>query len=353
MSTNPRQPTPCARCMAATVAVGALVCMASATAAPKSADAGDSPRAAARKLDSIEVTAQRYLPDYSIRNTRGATRTDTPLLDVPQAVTTVTDKLVADQAITSLGDAFRYLPGIGTAQGEGNRDTAVLRGNSTTGDFFVDGIRDDVQYFRDMYNLDRVEAIKGPNAMIFGRGGSGGVINRITRKADGVDLTNGTLQFGSHQRRRGTLDLGRAIGTTAGFRLNAMLEDSESHRDDAWLKRHGVNPTYGIDLGPDTNLDLSYERFHDERTADRGVPSFQGRPVDVPPSTFFGNPALSVSEATADAFDAALEGINRLKSSVPIWKKEYFEDGEIWVEGAWDDSVQPVGLGAEQARRSE
>ena len=307
MSTNPRQPTPCARCMAATIAVGALVCMASATAAPEAADAGDSPRAAARKLDSIEVTAQRYLPDYSIRSTRGATKTDTPLLDVPQAVTTVTDKLVADQAITSLGEAFRYMPGIGTAQGEGNRDTAVLRGNSSTGDFFVDGIRDDVQYFRDMYNLDRVEAIKGPNAMIFGRGGSGGVINRITRKADGVDLTNGTLQFGSHQRRRGTLDLGRAIGTTAGFRLNAMLEDSESHRDDAWLKRHGVNPTYGIDLGPDTNLDLSYERFHDERTADRGVPSFQGRPVDVPPSTFFGNPALSVSEATADAFDAALE----------------------------------------------
>ncbi|MDI1251917.1 TonB-dependent siderophore receptor [Thermomonas sp.] len=260
-----------------------------------------------KDLDRVKVVGDRYLPDYAARSIRGATKTDTPLLDVPQAVTVVTDKLVADQGITSMGDAFRYMPGVGTAQGEGNRDTPVLRGNSTTADFFVDGIRDDVQYFRDVYNLERVEALKGANAMIFGRGGSGGVINRVTRQADGMDHRSGSVQFGANQRRRGTLDYGTGIGSDAGFRINAMYENSGSFRDGVNVKRYGANPTFGIDFGKDTRLQLSYERFHDERTADRGIPSFQGKPVVTDPSTFFGNPALSVTATTVDAFDVTLD----------------------------------------------
>lgn len=259
------------------------------------------------QLDGVVVIGQRYLPDYNVRNTRGATRTDTALLNVPQAVTVVTDKLVADQAMHSLGDAFRYMPGIGTGQGEGNRDTPVMRGISTTGDFYVDGIRDDVQYFRDMYNLDRIEALKGPNALAFGRGGSGGVINRITRAADGMEHHSGTAQFGSGLRRRGTLDYGVGIGDSAGFRVNAVYENSDSFRDDVFLRRYGINPTFNLDLGASTSLLLSYERFHDNRTADRGVPSFQGRPVDTAPSTFFGNPDASFATADVNAFDATLQ----------------------------------------------
>lgn len=282
-----------------------------ALVAPLAQAAGTDTPAAPRTptdLDRVEVVAQRYLPDYATRKTRSATRTDTPLLDVPQAVTVVTDKLIADQAMSSLADTFRYLPGIGVAQGEGNRDTPVLRGNSSTADFFVDGIRDDVQYIRDTYNLERVEALKGPNAMVFGRGGSGGVINRVTRQADGEHHRNASLQVGSGDRRRATVDIGDAIGEgTAGFRLNAMVEDSESFRDGYALERLGINPTFGVDLGERTRLQLSYERFHDERVADRGVPSLDGRPVDTDPSTFFGNPDASPVEATVDALDAVIE----------------------------------------------
>ncbi|WP_256645279.1 TonB-dependent receptor [Thermomonas paludicola] len=266
-----------------------------------------SKRDPAKDVDAVIVVGQRYLPDYNVRQTRGATRTDTPLINVPQSVTVVTDKLVADQAITSMGDAFRYMPGVGTAQGEGNRDTPVLRGNSTTGDFFMDGIRDDVQYFRDVYNIERIEALKGANAMIFGRGGSGGVINRVTRQADGMNHRSGSLQLGSGERRRGTLDYGVGIGDDAGFRINAVYENSDSFRDGFNVKRYGANPTFGIDFGNSTRLQLSYEHFHDQRTADRGVPSFQGKPVDTDPSTFFGNPDLSVTKATVDAFDATLD----------------------------------------------
>lgn len=295
-----------------TLAIGLALC---APAFASGVEDDASKRDPAKDVDAVIVVGQRYLPDYQVRTTRGATKTNTPLLNVPQAVTVVTDKLVADQAVTSLNETFRYMPGVGTAQGEGNRDTPVMRGISSTGDFYVDGIRDDVQYFRDVYNLERVEALKGPSAMIFGRGGSGGVINRVTRMADGMNHRSGTLQLGSNQRRRGTLDFGQGFGDTAGFRVNAVVEDSETFRDDTYLERYGVNPSFNFDLGDATRVVLAYERFHDDRTTDRGVPSFQGRPVDTDPSTFFGNPKLSRTEAAVDAFDAIVdhafgEGLN-------------------------------------------
>ena len=294
-----------------------------------------------KDLDRVKVVGDRYLPDYTARRTRGATKTDTPLLDVPQAVTVVTDKLVADQGITSMGEAFRYMPGVGTSQGEGNRDTPVLRGNSTTADFFVDGIRDDVQYFRDVYNLERVEALKGANAMIFGRGGSGGVINRVTRQADGMDHRSGSLQFGSHQRRRGTIDYGTAIGDDAGFRINAVYENSDSFRDDVNVTRYGANPTFGIDIGNNTRLQLSYEHFHDARNADRGIPSFLGKPVDTVPSTFFGNPDLSVTAATVDAFDATLE--HAFSDSVNVRNHLRWADYDKMYQNVFPKSVDSTG----------
>ena len=285
------------------LAVGLALSSAAVAGAPED----DAKRDPAKDVDAVIVVGQRYLPDYQVRRTRSATKTDTPLLDVPQAVTVVTDKLVADQAITGLNDTFRYMPGVGTAQGEGNRDTPVMRGISSTGDFYVDGIRDDVQYYRDVYNLERAEALKGPSAMIFGRGGSGGVINRVTRVADGMQHRSGSLQWGAAQRRRATLDFGQGLGDSAGFRVNAVYEASSTFRDDTHLRRRGVNPTFNVELGDATRLTLGYERFHDDRTTDRGVPSYQGRPLATDPSTFFGNPALSRTEADVDAFDAILD----------------------------------------------
>ena len=153
-----------------------------------------------------------------------ATKTTTPLRDVPQAVSVVTSALIADQRMASMADVTRYMPGVGFAQGEGNRDTPILRGNSTTSDFFVDGVRDDVQYFRDVYNVDRVEALKGPNAMIFGRGGVGGVINRVTRQADWGQAREASLQFGSWDNKRFTADVGRGLNDRGRSRDGPLRE---------------------------------------------------------------------------------------------------------------------------------
>ena len=180
----------------------------------------------AAQLDRVVVKGSRYLPEYQARETRSATKTDTPLVDVPQAATVVTEELIRDQAMTGLIEVLRYVPGTGVAQGEGNRDTAVMRGNSTTADFFVDGVRDDTQYIRDTYNTERVEALKGPNAMIFGRGGSGGIINRVSKQADGREGGAFSLQYGNWNRKRGTLDWQAKISERAAFRVNAMAEES-------------------------------------------------------------------------------------------------------------------------------
>lgn len=258
-------------------------------------------------LDKMKVVGRSAANTYAIQRSFTATKTDTALLDVPQAITVVTRELIDDQAMRGIADVTRYVPGVGIAQGEGNRDTPVMRGNSTTADFFVDGIRDDVQYFRDLYNVDRVEILKGPNALIFGRGGSGGVINRVTKQAMGKRRYELALQLGSWEQYRATLDAGEALSDQLAYRVAAVYEDGGSFRDDVTLKRYGVNPTFSWALAPRTTLRCGYEYFHDKRVTDRGVSSYQGRPVATDPSTFFGDPAQSETWANVNTAFAVLE----------------------------------------------
>src|SRR6185369_8918964 len=113
-----------------------------------------------------------------------------------------------------------YVPGVTLHQGENNRDQIIMRGNSSSADFFVDGVRDDVQYYRDLYNLDRVEALKGPNALMFGRGGAGGVINRVTKQAFLAALREVDVQGGSFGNKRATADIDQPLGDHAAVRVN-------------------------------------------------------------------------------------------------------------------------------------
>lgn len=244
---------------------------------------------------------------YAQQSTSTATKTDTLLRDTPQAITVITRELINDQAMTSMADALRYVPGIVTSQGEGNRDAAIFRGISSTGDFYVDGIRDDVMYYRDFYNIERVEALKGSNAMIFGRGGSGGVINRVTKQARYQPVREAVLSYGSDNQKRAAIDIGDAINPDVAVRVNAMLENSDSFRNGMHVERKGINPTATWRAGRSTVVSVAYEHFQDERIGDRGVPSFNGRPYDTDASTFFGNASLSPNAVRLNAFTALLE----------------------------------------------
>lgn len=244
---------------------------------------------------------------YAQQSTSTATKTDTLLRDTPQSITVITRELISDQAMTSMADALRYVPGIVTSQGEGNRDAAIFRGNSSTGDFYVDGIRDDVMYYRDFYNIERVEALKGSNAMIFGRGGAGGVVNRVTKQARYQPLREAVISYGSDSHKRAAIDLGDALTAEVAVRVNAMMEKSDSFRNDMHIERKGINPTATFRAGRRTVVSVAYEHFQDERIGDRGVPSFNGRPYETDAATFFGNASLSPNAVRLNAFTALVE----------------------------------------------
>jgi catecholate siderophore receptor len=244
---------------------------------------------------------------YQVEAIGSSTKTLTPLRDTPQTITVVTKEQIRDQSLQSITDIVTYIPGISSHQGENNRDQIVIRGNSTNADFYLNGVRDDVQYYRDLYNVERVEALKGPNAMIFGRGGGGGIINRVTKEAIFAPLREITLQGGSFGNKRVTADFGQPFGSKAAFRLNGMYENSGSFRNFVDRERYGINPTLTLAPGEHSRITFGYEYFHDERTADRGIPSFLGKPADIPTSTFFGNPDDSHVRADVNLLSGVVE----------------------------------------------
>ena len=272
-------------------------------------------------LEVVDVVAPalsdtRPVKGYNAKRSSASTKTDTELRDVPQAISVITQDQIKDQSVQSIAEAVRYVPGVQAAQGEGNRDALIFRGNATTGDFFLDGMRDDVQTYRDVYNTDRVEVLKGPNGMIFGRGGAGGAINRVSKEAGWDPISEVTASYGAYDQRRVQADFGQAINDEVAFRINAVHENSNSYRDGVELKRYGVTPTITVKPTDKTKITLGVEYFKDEHTSDRGVPSMNGagnstlknRPYKIGDTDqFFGNAALSPNETETKALNAMIE----------------------------------------------
>lgn len=291
--------------LAAGIGVGAI----HARAADLEDTEGDVPQAGAA-TPAVVITGHGEDKGYLVKRTTSATRTDTPLRDVPQTITVVTENLIKDQAMQGMADVARYVPGISMANGEGNRDSPIFRGSSSaSGDFYIDGVRDDVEYYRDLYNVEQVEALTGPNAMIFGRGGTGGVINRVLKRADGRTVRAADLTLGSYQQARLTADVGQAVNDVLAVRVTAMYEDSNGHQRNFNVTRSGINPTLAIRPGKDMNIVLGLEHFEDKRPTDRGVPSLDGRPLELPVDAFFGDadPATRPTRVVSDAFSAVVE----------------------------------------------
>ena len=255
--------------------------------------------------ESTPIIVTAAMDGYRSPQTRSGTKTDTPILDIPQSIAVMTSQQIADQQIRSITDLVRYVPGVSAGQGEGNRDQVTLRGNNTSADFFVDGLRDDVQYFRSFYNVDRVEVFKGANAMIFGRGGGGGVINRVTKTAVTDRSTYGaTLSADTFGSYYGATDINVGLGATAA-RLNAFYEDLNNHRNAFSGERYAINPTFTAGLGA-TTVKIGYEYVHDDRVTDRGIPSAVTGTIAAPAGplkgyrdTFFGLRGINASKFDA------------------------------------------------------
>ncbi|MEP0191767.1 MAG: TonB-dependent siderophore receptor [Erythrobacter sp.] len=242
-------------------------------------------------------------------NAVASVKTPTPIIDVPQSLTITTKEDIEERGYTSIGQIIDYTPGVNTSQGEGHRDAIVFRGVRSTADFFIDGVRDDVQYYRGLYNLEQVEILRGPNALLFGRGGTGGVLNRVTKK--------GTLgeTFGSAQIAVDTFgefsiqgDINISDSEKFAVRVNAAYENLNNHRDFYDGERIGFNPTARIALGESTVLDLSYEYADHERFIDRGiVTGADGRPVEAFADIIFGDETENFTTLTAHILRGTLQ----------------------------------------------
>lgn len=295
--------------------------------------------ARAQKLEPVAVratTRARYAP----RLNRSGLKSPVLLRDVPQSVSVVSSQMIRDGGMQSMSDVARYIPGITAGQGEGNRDQMVLRGNSSTADFYVDGVRDDVQYFRDIYNVETVEALKGPNAMIFGRGGGGGVINRVMKQADFNPVRDVSAEVGAYDHRRASTDLGQVLSASIATRMTSMYQSSRSFRNGVDFERYGVNPTLNLS-GPNTTLAVGYEHFQDHRTADRGIPSFEGRPFEANRSTFFGDPSASRSDARVNAATATIT--HQLTSGATLTSRTRLAGYDKFYRNVFPGAVSATG----------
>ena len=236
-----------------------------------------------------------------------ALKTPVPIIDVPQTLSIVTDDEIRIQGFRELGDIVRYTPGVNTSQGEGHRDSIVFRGVRATADFYLDGVRDDVQYYRSLYNLEQVEILRGPNALLFGRGGTGGIINRVTKKAV-LDEQFGSFDMGadSFGAFDFAVDYNVSTGEKSALRINFHSDTLENHRDYYDGDRYGFNPSFRLELSPATTLDLSYEHADHERFIDRGVPTLNGEPVEAFEEIVFGDTDTNLQTLRADIYRANL-----------------------------------------------
>ena len=235
-----------------------------------------------------------------------ALKTPVAVLNVPQTVSIITDEDIRKQGFRQIGDIIRYTPGVNTSQGEGHRDSVVFRGIRSTADFFQDGVRDDVQYYRSLYNVEQVEILRGPNALLFGRGGTGGALNRVSKKAVLGDIF-GAVEFGVDDFGANdiALDYNTSSDDDLAFRLMIHSDALENHRDFYDGDRLGINPVIKIKLSDRTTIDLSYEHADHERYIDRGIPTENGKPVERFSKITFGDSrGNNLTTLEADIFRA-------------------------------------------------
>lgn len=292
-----------------------------------------------KSMEEVVVSGQFLYSD-----TVNALKTPTPILDVPQSLSLMTADDIRDRGFNSVGEIVAYMPGVTTSQGEGHRDAVVFRGVRSTADFYIDGVRDDVEYYRPLYNLEQVEVLRGPNALLFGRGGTGGVLNRVTKKA-ALDrqFTEAALNIDSFEEMGGRLDYNVGLGDSMAFRLNAMVEYLDNHRDYYDGERIGVNPTLHIET-VNSQIDISYEYIDHQRFIDRGVPTgANGRPVSAFKDIVFGDPEINATELKADLWRAALQYSfsESLKANFSVFHGDYDKLYQNFYTSDYSEDMTP------------
>ncbi|WP_422420206.1 TonB-dependent receptor [Pseudomonas sp. GZD-222] len=241
-------------------------------------------------IPATSVNSSYEEQSYKATESKSALKIDAPLRDIPQTVNVVPQSVIKDQGAQSMEDVLKNVPGIGLSNGDGQRDQVTIRGFSAIGDMYVDGLRDDALYYRDLSNVERVEVIKGPAAVLYGRGSSGGLINSVSKKPNFNPVQEVGVSFDSEGKRRTQFDAGWADQQQGdkAFRITGALEDSDTFRDDGYIDRKAIAPTAYFKLSDDLDLTVGATYLYDKRLIDFGIPALGDRPVDVDRDKRFG-----------------------------------------------------------------
>ena len=249
--------------------------------------------AATTTLPETSVTADstREEDNPRVKDVTTATRTSTPARYVPQAIDSVKTRNVLDYGSSNLGKALEGIPNV--SSGADTRfDSLRIRGFDASNDFYLDGIRDDSQYTRDLHNIERVEVLKGPAAVLYGRGSQGGIVNRVSKAPEHGRRSTVEAQGGSQDLRSLYADLSADPSDTLSLRLNLGNEDKNSFRDGIdGNHRQLFAPSMSWQITPELNWLVQYEYSRYDRTPDRGIPGnpLTGRPADVSRKTTYGD----------------------------------------------------------------
>ncbi|MCO8168452.1 TonB-dependent siderophore receptor [Pseudomonas sp. 21LCFQ02] len=237
---------------------------------------------------SINANAEQEETSPRVKEVSTATRTSTPVRYVPQAIDTVKTANVLDYGVKDLGTALSGLPNISDSS-DTRFDGLRIRGFDASNDFYLDGIRDDSQYVRDLHNTERLEVLKGPAAVLYGRGSQGGIVNRVSKAPQAGRRSTLEAQGGTNDLRSLYADLSTDPSENISLRLNLGNMDSNSFRDDISSHRQLFAPSMSWQLTPELNWLVQYEYSRFDRTPDRGIPGIGGRPADVSRDTTYGD----------------------------------------------------------------
>lgn len=287
-----------------TLAPRLALCLA---ALPALAQSAPPPETQDQALPEVKVKAKRqeYKPEAA-----PSPKITQPLLDTPQSISVVPKAVIQDQGVTTLRDTLRNVAGISLAAGEGGAqgDNLTLRGFTARNDIYLDGMRDFGSYYRDAFDLDQVEVLKGPSSMMFGRGSTGGVVNQVTKSPSLKQSAEAGLEGGSDDTRRMTADLNLPFDCHSALRLNVMSHDSGvAGRDIAENRRTGFAPSLAFGLGTDTRLRFDYLHLSGNDIPDYGVPWVFNKPADVDMSNYYGFKDANHLRTTVDQWTAKAE----------------------------------------------
>ncbi|MCZ0760771.1 TonB-dependent receptor [Vibrio diabolicus] len=264
------------------VAIGSSLVVPSAVA---SEETNSTPSA----IETIQVYGHQY-EGYAEHMPQSGTKTDVEWLDVPQAVSVVTKTEMQDRGAVRLVDALDGVAGVNNTLGEGSRDQFMIRGFDSLNDMYRDGMRDDgtLQSYRSLANVERVEIVKGPAGALYGRGSAGGIINLVTKRANGDNFTHVKGSVGSNSQYVGQVDSSMAFSDKVNGRINLEYRQADSYVDHVDSNDFFIAPTIRVLPADGHTIDIDVEYAHQELVPYRGVPSKNGKPVDLPVSTYFG-----------------------------------------------------------------